>query len=319
MKPWDAGEGGFVEFAAADIPRHSAKRFLRCSLLAACLVLPGVGANAADGFSGMAVTVVKTKAACFDDSIKLTGFILPREEVLVRPDVDGYHVARVLKVDGDEVKAGEKLIDLVKPDWLPQAMASTASIAANANGILVAPRPIPIGMPVAASADPVFRIIRNGEFDLVVDVPQTSLRKIKPGQSVRIEMLGAADIAGTVRSLETEVDFLSQLGRARVQITGKPSLRAGTFAIASIDTGRSCNTSVPLSAVLFGSQGSVVQVVRDGRIEVRPVQIGLFSGKNIEIKSGLKIDDLVVARAGAFLRESDPVRPLLVETQEASH
>jgi HlyD family secretion protein len=308
-----------MDFPAADIPRHSAKRFLLCGLLAAFLVLPGAGSSAADGFSGMAVTVVKTKSACFDDSLKLTGYILPREEVLVRPDVNGYHVAKVLKADGDEVKAGDKLVELVKPDWLPQQMASTASISANANGILVAPRPIPIGMPVAASGDPVFKIIRNGEFDLVVDVPQVSLRKIKSGQSVRIEMLGAADIAGTVRSLETDVDFLSQLGRARVQITGNPNLRAGTFAIALIDTGRSCNMSVPLSAVLFGTKGSVVQVVRDGRVEVRPVEIGLFSGKNIEIKSGLRIDDLVVARAGAFLRESDPVRPLLIEAQEASH
>ena len=310
-----------MDFAVAGFLRHAAGRFLRTGLAAAILglVLPGAVANAADAGAGMAVTVVKTKTACFDESISLTGFILPREEALVRPNVDGYHVSRVLKEDGDEVKVGDVLLDLAKPDWLPPQAPSTASVTANASGILVVPRPIPIGMPVAARADALFRIIRNGEFDLVVDVPPASLRKIKAGQSVRIEMLGATDIAGTVRGLEPDVDFLSQLGHARVQITGKPSLRAGTFAIASIETGRSCNTSVPLSAVLFGPQGSVVQVVRDGHVEVRSVQIGLFVGKNIEIRSGLKNGDLVVARAGAFLRERDPVRPLLVETEETSH
>jgi multidrug efflux pump subunit AcrA (membrane-fusion protein) len=314
-------QGGFMDFAVAAFLRHSAGRLLRNGFLAAVLVfvVPGAGADAADGFAGMAVTVVKTKTACFDDSIALTGFILPREVALVRPDVDGYHVLRVLKEDGDIVEKGDKLLDLVKPDWLPPQVPSTASVAANASGILIISRPIPIGMPVARTQT-LFRIIRNGEFDLVVDIPQVHLRKIKSGQSVRIEMLGAADIVGTVRSLDTDIDFLSQLGHARVQITGKPNLRAGTFAIATIDANHRCsNPSVPLSAVLFGPQGSIVRVVRDGHIEDRSVQIGLFGDKNIEILSGLKIDDLVVARAGAFLHERDPVRPILVEIQETSH
>lgn len=313
-----------MDFAAADVLGHATRRLRRTGRTAAILALTLLSADAFAGtaiadenFTGMAVTVVKTKTACFDDSIKLTGFVVPREEALVRPDVDGYHVSRVLKQDGEEVKVGDKLLDLVKPEWLPPNAPATASVTANANGTLVAPRPIPVGMPVASRADPLFRIVRNGEYDLVVDVPQASLRKIKSGQSVRIEMLGAADIAGIVRNLDIDVDFLSQLGHARVQITGKPVLRAGTFALAEIDTGRSCSISVPLSAVLFGPQGSVVQVVSGGHVEVRPVRIGLFAGKNIEIKAGLRADDLVVARAGAFLRDSDPVRPLLVDTLEA--
>ncbi|MGP0058572.1 MAG: hypothetical protein ACLPID_04715, partial [Beijerinckiaceae bacterium] len=76
-----------MDFAIAGCLRHSAGRLLRSGFSAAvlALVLPGAGADAADGFAGMAVTVVKTKSACFDDSITLTGFILPREVALVRP------------------------------------------------------------------------------------------------------------------------------------------------------------------------------------------------------------------------------------------
>jgi HlyD family secretion protein len=82
------------------------------------------------------------------------------------------------------------------------------------------------------------------------------------------------------------------------------------FANARVDTWRSCNPSVPLSAVLYGTDGAVVQVVRNDRVETRPVAVGLISGENAEILEGLSDGDPVVARAGSFLREDDVVRPV---------
>lgn len=79
---------------------------------------------------------------------------------------------------------------------------------------------------------------------------------------------------------------------------------------ALIKTGQSCNVAVPLTAVQYGSAGTVVQVVKRSRIETRRVETGLMSGGQIEIKDGLVEGDDVVARAGALLREGDPVRPV---------
>jgi HlyD family secretion protein len=310
-----------MDFTAGSFARFRRRRLLSVCAIAA-FMLPVAGALAAPAreAAGMRITVVKSQLGCFDDTIRATGFIVAHEEALVRPEVEGYHVSKVLKEDGDTVTEGQKLLELVKPDWLPQVLPPTASVTANANGILVADHPVPIGTPVASGAAPLYRIIRNGEFDVLVDIPQTALARVRAGQSVRIETLGSADIAGTVRNLAPDVDYLSQLGRARIQITGKPNVRAGTFAIASIDTGRTCsNPGVPLSAVLFSAKGPVVQVVRDGHIEIRPVTTGLSAGKNIEIRSGLKESELVVVRAGTFLRERDPVRPLLVEAGDMNH
>jgi hypothetical protein len=36
-----------------------------------------------------------------------------------------------------------------------------------------------------------------------------------------------------------------------------------------------------------------------------------MSGGNIEIRDGVNEGDIVVARAGALLREGDPVRPVM--------
>ena len=89
---------------------------------------------------------------------------------------------------------------------------------------------------------------------------------------------------------------------ATVRVTGTLSPRD--------DTGTSCNPGVPLSAVLYGSDSTVVQVVRDNRIETRPVTVGIIAVENVEILEGLSEGDEVVVRAGSFLREDDLVRPV---------
>jgi HlyD family secretion protein len=317
-----------MNFAAAGFPIISARCLARTGLaatvavtIAACFAPAAVAAESA----AMAVTVVKTDTACFYDSIKLTGIIVAREEASVRPDVEGYHVSKVLVEDGDVVTAGQSLLELAKPSWMPAQSPATAIVKASAAGILVAPRPVAIGVPVSARADPLFRIIRDGEFDLMLDIPQAYLGKIRKDQSARIETLNAADISGVVSTPSPDVDFASQTGHARVRIIGTPNLRAGTFAIAYIDIDHSCdNISVPLSAVLYrpGRQNrppeAIVHVVRNGQVETRVVECGLLSGKNIEIRSGLRRGDLVVVRAGAFLNEHDPVRTILIELRESN-
>jgi hypothetical protein len=80
---------------------------------------------------------------------------------------------------------------------------------------------------------------------------------------------------------------------------------------AQIKTGQSCGIAVPLTAILYGSAGTVVQVVRRQRVETRRVEIGLMSAGQVEIREGIVEGDIVVARAGALLREGDPVRPVM--------
>jgi HlyD family secretion protein len=318
-----------MNFAAARFSVVSARRLASTSVaatIALAIAAGGDRAPVAAESAAMAVTVVKTDTACFYESIKLTGVVVARDEAVVRPDVEGYHVTKILAEDGDVVTAGQSLLELAKPSWNPAPLPATAVVKASAAGILVAPRPVPIGVPVSARADPLFRIIRNGEFDLLLDIPQAYLGRIRKDQSARIETLNAADINGVVNTPSPDIDFISQTGHARVRIKeGTPNLRAGTFAVAYIDIDQSCdNISVPLSAVLYrpGRQNrapeAIVHVVQNGHVETRVVECGLLSGKNIEIRSGLKRGDLVVVRAGAFLNERDPVRTILIDPRDSN-
>ena len=84
---------------------------------------------------------------------------------------------------------------------------------------------------------------------------------------------------------------------------------------ALIKTGQSCNVAVPLTAIQYSSAGTVVQVIRHNRVETKRVEIGLMSSGNVEVRNGLNEGDVVVARAGALLREGDPVRPVMASAE----
>ena len=73
--------------------------------------------------------------------------------------------------------------------------------------------------------------------------------------------------------------------------------------------------TVPLTAILYGSAGTVVQVVRRDRVETKRVELGLMASGQVEIRDGLAEGDVVVARAGALLREGDPVQPVTADAK----
>ena len=103
----------------------------------------------------------------------------------------------------------------------------------------------------------------------------------------------------------------SQLGQVFVGITSNRRLLINSSARAVIKTGQSCGVSVPLTAILYSTAGTVVQVVKRDRVETRRVETGLMAAGQVEIREGIAEGDIVVARAGALLREGDPVRPVM--------
>ena len=165
----------------------------------------------------------------------------------------------------------------------------------------------------AHNAGRVFRILVRGEMELLADVPAKYMLKLASNQSARVEVIGAGEFPGRVRTISPQTDPTTQLGQAYIFVGRDQKLHVGAFARAVIDGERSCGPTVPISAVLYASDGAVVQVVRDNRIETRRVRVGLLSNQNAEIREGLVENDLVVSRAGAFLREGDPVKPLLAQ------
>ena len=164
-----------------------------------------------------------------------------------------------------------------------------------------------------SSSPPPRSIIARSEFDLVGLLPARDMAKLAVNQAARIKIVGAGEVDGKVRRIAATVEPNSQLGQVFVGITTNKRLLVNSAGRAMIKTGQSCGVSVPLTAVLYGTAGTVVQVVRRARVETRRVEVGLMSGGQIEIREGVNEGDVVVARAGALLREGDPVRAVKAE------
>jgi multidrug efflux pump subunit AcrA (membrane-fusion protein) len=279
-------------------------------IAASALALPVGDAIAQQSSADRAVSVTPTRRVCFSDMLQVTGVIVPRNEVLVRPDREGLKISQVLVEPGDTVVGGQVLARLIAPEGQPAGQG--IAVQAPAGGIVISAAAV-IGAPASARGEPLFRIAARGELELLAAAPAQNLASLAAKQSAKIDVVGIGELQGEVRAISTAINPVTQSGQVRLILGGDPRLRVGTFGRARIEIAQRCNTAVPLSAVLYRSGGTLVQVVRDGRIETRNVSVGLLAAGQAEIREGLNEGEMVVARAGVFVREGDRVRAVPVD------
>jgi HlyD family secretion protein len=267
-------------------------------------------ASAAEGDSAgtsseLAVTVVAAKRMCFADTLQVTGVLAPRNEILVRPEREGLQIAQVLVQPGESVTSGKILARLTTGEG--QDAASGVVVRAPAAGVVTSASAV-IGSVASAQAEPLFRIAGQGEMELLAEVPVRTLARLAVDQSAKVEIIGVGELPGKVRLFSGGINPTTQLGQVRIFVGSDSRLRTGAFGRATVQIGQRCAPAIPLSAVLYGPGGAVVQVARSGRIETRRVLVGLLDKGQAEVREGLAEGETVVARAGAFLRDGDRVR-----------
>jgi HlyD family secretion protein len=273
------------------------------TLMLGALCLPAFAADEPDAPKGAAVTVLTAAKSCFSAIVEVSGILVPKEEVSIRPDRPGLKVAEVLVDAGETVTAGQILARLTLPE------GGSLQVQATVAGLVSASSAV-VGTIASGKGEALFNIIARSEFDFIGQVPTRDLPKLKVDQAVKIKVIGTGEMDGKVRRVAATVEPNSQLGQVIVSITSPRRLMSNAYARAMIKTGESCGIAVPLTAILYGTGGTVVQVVRRQRVEARRVEVGLMSAGRVEIREGLSEGDIVVARAGALLREGDPVRPV---------
>jgi HlyD family secretion protein len=284
-------------------PPGPLQRLAAAAVLLCFLTTPTLPAEAPEPLpKGAAVTVLKAVKSCFSDIVEVSGIVRPREETMVRPDRQGLKVTEILADAGDTVTSGQTLARLALPEGgVQQVQAPVGGLVASSSAV--------IGAVASAKGEALFSIIARSEFDLIGLVPTRDIAKLKASQTARIKVIGAGEFDGTLSRIAPTVEPNSQLGQVTIAISANARLLVNSSGRAMIKTSQSCGVSLPLTAVLYGSAGTVVQVVRRERVETRRVEVGLMSGGQIEIRDGISEGDVVVARAGALLREGDPVRP----------
>jgi HlyD family secretion protein len=175
---------------------------------------------------------------------------------------------------------------------------------------IVSRRSAKLGASASTSGEPLFRIIQDGAVDLEADVPEQTLARLAIGMPTELKLPGVESaVLGRVRLVNQEVDKASRTGRVRIALEDVSRAHIGAFASGQVELARREGVGVPATALERDGDAARLDVVRDGKVEVRQVKAGVIDGAWVEIQAGLTEGESVVTRAAAFLRGGDRVRP----------
>ncbi|GAA3097151.1 efflux RND transporter periplasmic adaptor subunit [Rhizobium viscosum] len=168
-----------------------------------------------------------------------------------------------------------------------------------------------VGAIAAGTGDPLFTIIRDGDVELVAEVAESDIVRVMAGQKATISLSGSREkLSGAVRLVSPTVDPVTRLGLVHISIDDDSKARSGMYGSAEIIVRETEGVSLPLTAVLTGSEGSSARRVENGVVKFAKIETGIQDGPYVEIINGLKTGDEVVAKAGAYVRDGDHITPV---------
>lgn len=179
---------------------------------------------------------------------------------------------------------------------------------------MVAERNVMIGAIASAAGKPMFVLVRDGLLELWAEVAEQDVLRLKPGQQASLKVAGMKEVlTGKVRMVEPVVSPETRLGRVRILIDNAADVRWGVFIDAEIISQQKTAILLPISAVGISTAGATALKVVDGKVVEIAIVTGIREGNLIEVMSGIDNGDLVVAKAGAFVRDGDRINPVLIE------
>lgn len=196
-----------------------------------------------------------------------------------------------------------------------QARASSASIAVG-DGTIRAPfagvvteRMVSVGDYVQPSSKVVTLVVSN-PLRLQLTVPERRISDVKEGALVTFEAgaLPGRIFSGTVRYLGGEVRQATRdLVVEAVVPNGDGALLPGMFVDVSLHAGERPMPVVPKSAVFDTGQEKSLYVVKDERLELRIVKLGVEAGDDIALEAGAAAGEVVVKSPSPSLSDGAPV------------
>jgi RND family efflux transporter MFP subunit len=162
-----------------------------------------------------------------------------------------------------------------------------------------------------ADARPLFVVSKSDTVRVCVDVPEMEAAWVDPGDAATVQVQAIRNkkmkakvtrtswtLNSTNRSLRTEIDIPNE----------KHKLRPGMYATVRIVLDERPDALVlPASAVIYTDDEAFCHTVVDGKIDRRPIQLGIHSGGNVEVLEGLKGDETVVVLQAASFKPGQEV------------
>lgn len=170
-----------------------------------------------------------------------------------------------------------------------------------------------IGALINAS-ESLFRIAYLGEMEVEASVPESEIRNLKIGQEVAINLTGSSEtVSGEIRLISPRIDSATRTVSIRVTMPKDSVAPVGLFANVTVTTSERKGVILPATAIQQDSGGNFVWKLDAEKKAVRqPVTI-TERGSDSVLVEDVPTDILIVARAGAFIKEGEAVN--VVEAQ----
>lgn len=197
-----------------------------------------------------------------------------------------------------------------------QSMASTAlrkySIYSPITGI-IASRSVDVGEG-ASMGMPVMRVVNANPIRVDCTVSELDIAKIKVGDDAEttVDGLPGRSFFGRVADISPQATRDQRNYIVRVEVDNPEGLiKSGMFARIVMVVGEKTDV-VTISRDCLVERGDQrkAYVVQDGVIKVRDVKIGIISGSEVEITSGVRAGELVVTEGQSMLADGQQVSPV---------
>lgn len=163
-------------------------------------------------------------------------------------------------------------------------------------------------------AQPIFTVQQITPVKLLVGISESDYSRVHRGDKVTIEAdaLPSRVFRGTINRLYPTVDAASHTFNTEILVPNTDrALRPGMFVRVTVTFDVQNNVMVPDIAVLKlqGSGQRMAYVVNeDGVAELRIVKLGVHTGKEYEVLSGLEEGDKVVVKGQSSLQDGVKVK-----------
>ena len=237
------------------------------------------------------------------------------------------NASRARAVDGSGALSAQQVNQYLTQEQVAKARVDSAKAQLDAQLLrlkhtqvlapdagVISARSATVGAVVGAGTE-LFKLIRQGRLEWRGEVTSAEMGRISAGTPVLLTAPGGAQTQGRVRVVAPTVDTQSRNGLVYVDLLaplgkgGVSAFKPGMYVRGEFALGSTSALTVPQTAVVVRDGFSYVyRLSADSRVSQTKVQTGRVLGDAMEIQSGIKPEDKIVASGGSFLSDGDLVK-----------
>lgn len=255
------------------------------------------------------VAAVRAQASAAESDLSLARAEVDRYQALA----DRKFVSQaVLDAKVTTAKAAAARLDQARAQLSASAnQAGYATLSSDRAGVVTAV--LAEAGQVLAAGQPVLRIARPEEKEILIYVPEARLAELRAARELVVGLASQPSLRlrGALRELAAAADPATRTYAARIRLLdNSPLVQLGMTAQVALPSTGSSAIKVPLAALIERGQGPEVWVVTQGKAQRRPVQVAAIQEDGVLLAGGVVAGESVVAVGAHKLTPGQAVRPL---------